>query len=306
MAPRRTARHRPGAGRRQAHEAAAARVRAGCHRAAVADNPPDVRLPGGIRGGQDRPHFSATSPARPRTTAYVSQPRPNTTRACATSSRRCGPFKCSAAKSRNGSCCRPTPRTSRKWHFERASSSCRGIAYRQGPEEEDFGFATRRAVGRTRAGRRRVRSNLANRHTRAGSAATHRLLRRRPNERLIASGELEGVRVRRSIRVTPAAFDAYISGLKPCRSAKTRPVGSPRPDRWAAHRRNSTGRRDARRCEASRSSLPSICHRPAYRGHYFGSPLVAHGADAATIRDLMGHSSLAVTIALRSGGAGGG
>ena len=39
-------------------------------------------------------------------------------------------------------------------------------------------------------------------------------------ERLIASGELEGVRVRRSIRVTPAALDAYISALKPCQSEK--------------------------------------------------------------------------------------
>src|SRR5437879_13148353 len=44
-------------------------------------------------------------------------------------------------------------------------------------------------------------------------------------ERLIASGELEAVRVRRSIRVTPAALDAYISALKPCRSAKDTTAG---------------------------------------------------------------------------------
>jgi excisionase family DNA binding protein len=37
-------------------------------------------------------------------------------------------------------------------------------------------------------------------------------------ERLIASGELRAVRVRRSVRVTPEALDAYISGL-PCQSA---------------------------------------------------------------------------------------
>jgi len=29
--------------------------------------------------------------------------------------------------------------------------------------------------------------------------------------------------------------------------------------------------------------------------HYFGSLLVERGADAATVRDLMGHSSLSVT-----------
>ena len=39
-------------------------------------------------------------------------------------------------------------------------------------------------------------------------------------ERLIASGELRAVRVRRSARVTPEALDAYISGL-PCKSANT-------------------------------------------------------------------------------------
>jgi excisionase family DNA binding protein len=37
-------------------------------------------------------------------------------------------------------------------------------------------------------------------------------------ERLVASGELRGVRVRRSVRVTPEALDAYISSL-PCQSA---------------------------------------------------------------------------------------
>jgi len=37
-------------------------------------------------------------------------------------------------------------------------------------------------------------------------------------ERLIASGELRAVRVRRSVRVTPEGLDAYISGL-PCQSA---------------------------------------------------------------------------------------
>jgi excisionase family DNA binding protein len=40
----------------------------------------------------------------------------------------------------------------------------------------------------------------------------------RTAERLIASGELRAVRVRRSVRVTPEALDAYISSL-PCQSA---------------------------------------------------------------------------------------
>jgi excisionase family DNA binding protein len=37
-------------------------------------------------------------------------------------------------------------------------------------------------------------------------------------ERVVASGELRAVRVRRAVRVTAQALDAYISGL-PCQSA---------------------------------------------------------------------------------------
>jgi len=40
----------------------------------------------------------------------------------------------------------------------------------------------------------------------------------RTGERVVVSGELRAVRVRRSVRVTPEALHAYISGL-PCQSA---------------------------------------------------------------------------------------
>ena len=51
------------------------------------------------------------------------------------------------------------------------------------------------------------------RHWRAAGSVSIRTI-----EHLIASGELRAVRVRRSVRVTPEALDAYISGL-PCQSA---------------------------------------------------------------------------------------
>jgi len=69
------------------------------------------------------------------------------------------------------------------------------------------------------------------RHWRAAGSVSIRTI-----EHLIASGELRAVRVRRSVRVTPEALDAYISGL-PCQSANAQVASkSVSASRWSARR----------------------------------------------------------------------